>query len=543
VDLQAKQNLVAALRKGALPDAQLWEIAEAVQALADQIAAIPRDDARAATEVLNKHRHFAHTRVLGEAWRARQPFDAVIAKHHAQAEIDLLALDAGEALVRDGLKQIAASGAAGPQAAKDTAEFEGLLGRVYKQRYVLSPGDLDQLARATEQYRKQYTSKYNYWHGINVLALLARQEREGVAAAGDEVKPLAQRIVREVLEEMATKGDGDPWAMATLSEAHLALGQCSEAELWLYRLLHHQATRPFHLESYARQLREIWQGDAARASNRCPDVLAGIMARHALRTERRVTLAPADIPGLINNPAALEKNFSGEGTFSVAAIEGLLRACASIGCVQNARGERLGTGFLVSGKAISPRFEDRPVFVTNAHVISREVPNAIAPADARVSFELEVVKLGQPKVYKVKELLYTSPPGNLGDRSPSQENLDVTLVTLEGQDQGFDQLGVTDNLPLVDPKSKAYVIGHPRGAGLQISLNDSVLLDIDDDERLMHYRTPTDPGSSGSPVFNAKWQVIAVHHGGSSTTPRLRGNGSYEANEGITLSALRRKLA
>jgi hypothetical protein len=266
------------------------------------------------------------------------------------------------------------------------------------------------------------------------------------------------------------------------------------------------------------------------------------MAQHALRTQRRVTLSPADVPGLMGNRAALEKNFSGEGTFSVDAIQRLLRACSSIGCVSNTRGERLGTGFLVPGKAIAPRFEDQPVFITNAHVISQEVSNAIAPADARVSFELEVVKLGQPKTYKVKELLYTSPPGDLGFRNPTQEQLDVTLVTLEGLDGGFDQLGITDQLPLVEPKSKAYVVGHPRGAGLQISLSDSVLLDIDDDERLMHYRTPTDPGSSGSPVFNAKWQVIAVHHGGSSTTPRLRGGGSYEANEGITLSALRRKL-
>jgi len=39
----------------------------------------------------------------------------------------------------------------------------------------------------------------------------------------------------------------------------------------------------------------------------------------------------------------------------------------------------------------------------------------------------------------------------------------------------------------------------------------------------MHYRTPTDPGSSGSPVFNAKWEVVALHHAGSPATPRLHG--------------------
>jgi hypothetical protein len=182
------------------------------------------------------------------------------------------------------------------------------------------------------------------------------------------------------------------------------------------------------------------------------------------------------------------------------------------------------------------------VFVTNAHVISDKVPNAIAPGDARVSFEIEVVKLNVLKCYKVKQVLYTSPPGDLGYRCPNQDHLDVTVATLEALDGGADALGVGTELPLVNPKSKAYVIGHPRGSGLQISLHDSVLLDIDDDERLLHYRTPTDPGSSGSPVFNSRWEVIAVHHGGSKAAPRLHGSGSYEANEGITLAALRRKL-
>jgi V8-like Glu-specific endopeptidase len=90
-------------------------------------------------------------------------------------------------------------------------------------------------------------------------------------------------------------------------------------------------------------------------------------------------------------------------------------------------------------------------------------------------------------------------------------------------------------------KTNVYVVGHPRGAGLQISLHDSRLLDIDDDEHLIHYRTPTDPGSSGSPVFNSSWEVVALHHGGSTTAPKFRGGGNYEANEGISLHAIRRK--
>ena len=70
-----------------------------------------------------------------------------------------------------------------------------------------------------------------------------------------------------------------------------------------------------------------------------------------------------------------------------------------------------------------------------------------------------------------------------------------------------------------------------------------MLLDVCDYERLMHYRTPTEPGSSGSPVFNSKWEVVALHHAGSQNAPRLHGRGEYQANEAITLRAICQAIA
>jgi hypothetical protein len=140
-------------------------------------------------------------------------------------------------------------------------------------------------------------------------------------------------------------------------------------------------------------------------------------------------------------------------------------------------------------------------------------------------------------------VLSTCPPARLG--TSTDEALDFTVATLrtEGHSGGqLKPLKPARGLPLVEKKAKAYVVGHPLGSGLQISLHDSVLLDIDEAKRLVHYRTPTDPGSSGSPVFNSKWQVIGLHHGGSDETPRLHGSGSYEANEAISLLSIRNHL-
>jgi endonuclease G len=56
----------------------------------------------------------------------------------------------------------------------------------------------------------------------------------------------------------------------------------------------------------------------------------------------------------------------------------------------------------------------------------------------------------------------------------------------------------------------------------------------------LHYRSATEPGSSGSPVFNDLWQLIGLHHYGG-TLHRLepgRTEETYEANEGIALRAI-----
>jgi V8-like Glu-specific endopeptidase len=91
---------------------------------------------------------------------------------------------------------------------------------------------------------------------------------------------------------------------------------------------------------------------------------------------------------------------------------------------------------------------------------------------------------------------------------------------------------VAKRLPVADGLQKVYVIGHPGGRTLSISLNDNLLLDWD--ERLIHYRAPTEGGSSGSPVFNQQWDLIGLHHAGGDSVAKLNGKeGRYPANEAV----------
>jgi hypothetical protein len=95
-----------------------------------------------------------------------------------------------------------------------------------------------------------------------------------------------------------------------------------------------------------------------------------------------------------------------------------------------------------------------------------------------------------------------------------------------------------------------YVIGHPGGRDLAFSFQDNELIDHEGPPAgkppvpnvcRLHYRAPTEGGSSGSPVFNAGlWQVVALHHSGGRIGMRcLNGKtGTYAANEGISILSI-----
>jgi V8-like Glu-specific endopeptidase len=540
-------SLAANLKAGNLPPAQPQDIDAAVRSIADAMPVTPVEAVRKAMKALNEQRQFDHTRALGKVWLDIRPFDATVTKRYAQALIDLFELEPAEELLNDALGK-AREANAGEQAKSEIPEYLGLLGRIEKQRFVRT-GDLDRLVSATDRYLEQLSQERSsndwFWHAINAIALAAREKDAKVTPPDRKTTVPRPEGVLGRMSELYTQTPDDPWVPATASEACLALGNCEGAELWLYRFLHHPHVLPFNVQSYDRQLREIWGGNPAGEGVRCADRLARIMAQHIIRTQAQFTISTTAIPALkkaldeSKKHDELEKNFLGERTFSVANVREMLAACSSIGCVTNRTGARLGTGFLIAGEWLGLE-STGPVFVTNAHVISATVPMAIPPSNALVTFEIESELAGVPINYAVEETIFTSPPAKFG--ISDQDGLDVSVVKLNavgGMAAHLTSLSTADSLPLIESKARAYVIGHPLGGGMQISLHDSVLLDIDDVARLVHYRTPTDPGSSGSPVFNAEWQVIGVHHGGSAKTPRLHGLGDYEANEAISLPAIR----
>jgi V8-like Glu-specific endopeptidase len=179
----------------------------------------------------------------------------------------------------------------------------------------------------------------------------------------------------------------------------------------------------------------------------------------------------------------------------------------------------VGTGFLVSPT----------VLMTNHHV----VPDTNVAARTFVEFDYEEDASGNLK----ETVRYALDPDPF--RTSPEEEFDYTLVGVK-PDPVKRPLGDWGFLPLnphADPVPSEHVviIQHPNGGLKQIVLTANSV--IGTQGRLLHYTSDTLPGSSGAPVFNDSWQVIAIHHAertykGTDGKPR-------SVNEGILMSAIK----
>jgi V8-like Glu-specific endopeptidase len=226
----------------------------------------------------------------------------------------------------------------------------------------------------------------------------------------------------------------------------------------------------------------------------------------------------------------LEKILGTDGVVTLQWYQQGLERCRAVAQVRTSMGEGFGTGFLIRGGDLVPAFGDELLLLTNAHVVSDDPAvqasaGSLPPEDAVIVFEALQAAAGQE--LRAAKLLWSSPPAEL----------DATLLRLDPPITGLASYPMSKNLPVCDGKQKVYVIGHPGGRGLSLSLHDNLLLDHD--ERLIHYRAPTEGGSSGSPVFNQQWKLIGLHHAGSLSMKRLNGKpGTYPANEGIWIQKI-----
>ena len=216
---------------------------------------------------------------------------------------------------------------------------------------------------------------------------------------------------------------------------------------------------------------------------------------------------------------ALEKLMSKESTLlPISFLEQGVNCARAV--VRINVGTGLGTGFLIENNYI----------ITNNHVI----PDLATAAKAKVQFNYQSDWQG----VILKPELYTL------DADPNAQHFvtdpfdDYTIVKLNGNaNSKYGQLTLGD----VTPKKDDFVniIQHPAGGLKQIALYHNVIMYVDDSR--VQYLTDTLPGSSGSPVFDSTWNVVALHHsGGYVKEPGL--NQPVFRNEGINIQLVKKAL-
>lgn len=157
-----------------------------------------------------------------------------------------------------------------------------------------------------------------------------------------------------------------------------------------------------------------------------------------------------------------------------------------------------GTGFLIGDGVV----------ITNNHVLPSADVAALAEAQSQYERDENGIDL-EPESFAILpgELFFTS------------VDLDFTIAAVARTARsGSAMLGALGWLPLLGMLGKVSdgewltIVQHPKGERKQVCVRENQLLKREAD--LLWYSTDTEPGSSGSPVFNNDWLVVALHHSG-----------------------------
>lgn len=184
-----------------------------------------------------------------------------------------------------------------------------------------------------------------------------------------------------------------------------------------------------------------------------------------------------------------------------------------------------GTGWLIGKRHL----------ITNWHVITARTSGEAEPDAADLALQVAQMKVqfdyvskdAQPPAAAVKGLAH-------GNRT-----LDYAVLEL-AQEEPRDPLPLVATLPAIDADNPvaANIIQHPAGEPRQFGIRDNLVAVIQETD--LAYFTDTAGGSSGSPVCDDQWRVIALHKASSAQFGNFSFQGKSTAwvNTGTLITAI-----
>jgi hypothetical protein len=182
-----------------------------------------------------------------------------------------------------------------------------------------------------------------------------------------------------------------------------------------------------------------------------------------------------------------------------------------------------GTGFLVAPG----------ILLTNHHVLPDIAAANLTIALANFEAALPGTAAGRP----------VSVPLDPDGLFVTNAELDFTFCGVRGLDF-LGSITLDRDSRNIAVQETVNIIQHPRGRPKEVALRDNRVVKADG--VVIHYECSTEPGSSGSPVFNSRWEPVAVHHASVKTEgPGARAvndpsadSSTHYLNEGIRISAI-----
>lgn len=498
----------------------------------------PASESKKILGILRRKRYFDLMTMVADVLIQTGQNEPNIRRQYAQALLDLGHISAA----MDVLKVLESQCIEKKEVA-ELAETRGLIGRAHKQVYMDAsiygkPGGM--IRQALKQSVSSYLSVYdkakeNIWHGVNTVALLERAKRDRVTLG--KSLPQVKTIAKNILKHIESKKEPNMWDFASASEASLALKDYPQALQWILKYTQENPyADAFEYASTLRQFEEVWKLDESHKEQaKILHILkAALLAQEGGRIEIENTSQSLATIAELESDTQFEQILGKDRykTF-IWYSKGMDRA-SGVAQIINSDGIGLGTGFLVRGSDIHESLGQDWVVVTNAHVISDDPleqsdnPASLPSDKAEIRFEAK----DPNKKFKVDKILFSSP----------RTELDCTIVSLQSTVEHTKPFPIATHLPLLNKNQRVYVIGHPRGGILSYSIDDNLVLDHEKPK--IHYRAPTEGGSSGSPVFNQAWDLLGIHHAGGMNMQKLNKKpGTYPANEGLFFQSIRDAFA
>ena len=325
------------------------------------------------------------------------------------------------------------------------------------------------------------------------------------------------------------------FSSAATQQLHRVLVDTYYREDIMVELLERAGVRPADIP-FKSTVRGTWQAVliAADRALKLDAVLNAVLADDgaakahadvkAFRSGQTALPAPQPPPSA-NRPSeaterrAFEKVMGDQPTFlDIAFLQAGLDAARAVARLRMKfePGWYLGTGFLIAPDLI----------LTNHHNLFDRTGNKLSQLE--VEFDYETTLTGTMRETVLAEADLTSivaePDGDWG------------IVRL-AKPVGRTPLQLAKQPPKVD--AWVAIIQHPNGLTKKIALHHNTVTHVDDN--VVQYLTDTLGGSSGSPVFNERWEVVALHHaGGDMPVPGTKTT-AYR-NEGIAITKVKARL-